>query len=351
MKKLYSLLVFLCCSTQLHAQGYFPMLDSISNNWYYVSNAVPVRIASTASNCDYINSSYNFMAQKMFTSGDTIINSLTYKKLDQMESMIPNSECFFGFLREDTAAQKIYFKDNLSSPEMLLYDFSLQPGDSIYYDFVVTNWYYTSGYFKVDSIRTETIQAGPRRIFYLRNYAAPAIIQYPMQWIESVGHPGHLVVTHSGNTSNGGLFGACNDFLIRDFYQSLSCFEHYSQKVFFDSCAHAMAVNNWCFNYADSCNYWNICGSLEETGPISQFKVLPNPSSDPVTLFIESDRNAVAEIEVYDFSGKVLLSRELKIKQGINEELLKTDLLRAGSYLVILKHETGSLYRKLVRIP
>jgi Secretion system C-terminal sorting domain len=90
---------------------------------------------------------------------------------------------------------------------------------------------------------------------------------------------------------------------------------------------------------------------VEENGPISRFEIFPNPSSEPVTLFIESERNAIVEMQVYDFSGKLLLSRELQIKQGANEELVDTDLPGAGSYLVILRHETGSHYRKLIRIP
>ncbi len=352
MKKLYlSILILICCS-QLRAQGYFPMLDSISNNWHYIATVIPLRTASPGPNCDYLTSSFNYSASKMFTSGDTIINSITYKKLDQEQSMIPNSECFFGYLREDTATQRIYFMDNLLSPEVLLYDFSLQVGDSIYYDFVVQQWYYTNGYYTVDSIVNITINAGQRRLFYLRNHSTPFPPQYPMEWIESVGHPGHVVLTHAGNQGfGGGLFSMCNDYLIRDYYQSLSCFEHYTQKVFFDSCAHSIAVNNSCFYYADSCNYFNICGSLEENGLINEFKIIPNPSSEPTRLYIEANRHTDADLEVYDISGKQVMRKEFTLVQGINEEPLASDQLASGSYLIVLRFDTGTVYRKLIRTP
>jgi len=350
MKKLYSSILLLICMSNLNAQGYFPMLDSISNNWYYVATIIPVRTTSSAPDCDYLSASFNYSACKMFTSGDTTINSVTYKKLDQEQLMVPGSDCFFGYLREDSATQRIYFMDNLLNPEILLYDFSLQVGDSIYYDFAIQSFYYINGYYKVDSISTVNIQAGPRRIFYLRNYAAPFQLQYPMEWIESVGHPGHVVLTHSGNQLIGsGIFGLCTDFLIRDFYQSLSCFEHYTQKVFFDSCAHSQAVNNSCFLYTDSCNYFNICGSLDENGLLSDVKIFPNPSSEPATLYIEANRNANVELQLFDISGKMLFSQNMTLSQGKNETPLKTDRLDSGAYLVALKFESGSVYRKLIR--
>ena len=308
MKKLYLFILVFVMWSQVHSQGYFPMLDSISNNWYYVSGAIPVRMASSAPDCDYASASFNYTSDHVYTTGDTVINSFSYKKVEQEQALWSGSLCTFGYLREDTATSRIYFMDNLFSPEILLYDYSLQVGDSIYYDFVVQGFYYTDGYFTVDSISMVNIQAGPRRLFYLNNHSAP-FQPFPLEWIESVGHPGHVIFTHSANEYwGGGLFSMCNDYLIRDYYQSLTCFEHSSQKVFFDSCAHAQAVNNMCFFYADSCNFWNICGSLDENGLISEFVVSPNPSSSEVTLIIEANRSDKAVLNVYDIAGKLMFT-------------------------------------------
>jgi hypothetical protein len=221
----------------------------------------------------------------------------------------------------------------------------MQPGDSIFLDFINTGLY-ASGYYRLDSISTVIINAGPRQIYFLRQPSMPWIT--PVTWIESVGHPGHLVYTHSGNDFGGGVW--CWDMIPRDFYQSLSCFEHYSQKIYFDSCAHANALNNWCFLYTDSCNYWNICSSLEENNIILSFELIPNPSFASTKLTIESQKHMKAEIELSDVYGRRIMKSEIVLFQGKNEHIIETDKLSADIYLVTLRSGSSAVSRKLIRM-
>jgi hypothetical protein len=256
------------------------------------------------------------------------------------------NECLFGYLREDTLTRQIYFRDNQLAPEILLYDFSLQVGGSIYYDFLPFGNYYTDGYFKVDSIVTINIAAGPRRAFFLRNYAAPSI-QYPMMWIESVRHPGHLVFTHSENTSFGfGWFLGCIDIFPRDFFQTLTCFEHASQKVYFDTCAYQQAFMNGCFFFEDSCIYYNaFCGSLNEIPAISQLNISPNPAQDDFTLSIESARAIRTELHIYDLTGHLVQTQKMNLNPGFTEKQIRCHHLPAGVYVVELDHARTKLLK------
>ncbi|MBL0339713.1 MAG: T9SS type A sorting domain-containing protein [Bacteroidetes bacterium] len=349
MKKLYLIVLSLFIYSGSSAQTYYPLLDSVSNVWYFTVNVVPVRVLQPATtNCLYGNFTFG-VTNTLVTTGDTIINLVNYKKLIQEEYNQPISDCTFGYLREDTATQKVFFLDNQFAAEELLYDFSMNTGDSINLDFFSNFGYFTSGYFHLDSIGSVNLPAGTRRIFYLNNHAAPT--QFPLEWIESVGHPGHTIYTKSANFW-GGLFSwICVDNIARDYYQQLTCFEHNAQKVYFDSCAHAYAVNNWCFFYADSCNYWNICGSVEELGEINSFAISPNPIQLTSHITVDANRETNAIVYIYGMDGRQLYhSKALSIHPGNNKFPLQTSQYRHGTYVVELRFKEGSLYQKMVVI-
>ncbi len=332
--------------TMFHAssQGYYPMLDSISNNWTYVCNVMPVRIQQPSTICDY-NNLFTSTAMDLFTNGDTVLGTTTYQKVHLEEITGSLNDCDFGYIREDTAAQKIYFVDNLFSPEILLYDFSMLIGDSIFLDFSVPfGLYYTDGYYFVDSISNITINAGVRRIFYLSN--PNNFTQFPLEWIESVGNPGHLVYTHSLNMGAGWLF-FCQDPIARDFYQLLTCFEHNSQKVYFDSCAHAFAYNNGCFDYTDSCNFWNICGSLAEHSPIADWALAPNPTPGPVQIQVQAMRNEHVTLSVIDLKGKLICSQPAELGVGWNSLSYDASGCKSGFYILEMRWREGVLFQKL----
>jgi hypothetical protein len=343
MKKIYTSILIALTSIQLHAQSYYPMLDSISNTWYFVNNVMPVKVAApTGITCNYL--SFPFTAITLSTLNDTLINGNVYKILQRAEYNMPGNECEFGYLREDTALQKIFFVDNIFSPEEVLYDFSLQAGSTIAINGFLFPAYYENGVYTVDSIGTITIPAGQRRIFYLRNHNVP--FSPVLEWIESVGHPGHLVYTRSMNAYGGVFLGACSGPVIRDFYQLLTCFEHNSSKVYFDSCAHAYAYNNWCFDYADSCNYWNICGNIKEHGAITAFIVSPNPAKSSINIRIQSDKSMEADFIVSDITGKQLLISSAKL-YGSKSFTVDVSKLSDGIYFLECRTKEGSLYRKL----
>lgn len=345
MKKLILFPVLLILiGTSVFSQPYHPMLDSVSNIWHYTGNILPVRTSSAPVTCNYPNFFW-FMGYKAITNGDTTISGITYKKLEEHSQPSAFSDvCLYGYLREDTVSRKVYFMDNTLAPEILLYDFSMQPGDSIYYDFMI-QWYYQSGYYKLDSIVTMNIAAGPRKVFYLRNYSAPAM-QFQMQWIEGVGHPGHLVFTHAENaTFGGGWFWGCIDTRPRDYFQVLTCFEHQSQKVYFDTCAFQQGDMNPCFFFEDSCSYYNaFCGSLNEQTNLYHWSIGPNPANETFSVSVESSAEGRTQLFLWDLKGVRIRETEIPLHPGINKYEIDCSGIPAGIYAAEIK---GS-YRKLI---
>jgi len=104
---------------------------------------------------------------------DTIINSVTYAKI-----VISGGSTTF-FAREDTIAKKVYIKDNVNVPEVILYDFSLNVGDTLY---AKHGW--GAGYkLIVRTIDTVTTLVGQRRQFHLSDTSGV----YGYSTIESIG--------------------------------------------------------------------------------------------------------------------------------------------------------------------
>jgi len=342
MKKLLLLSLLILSFRILLAQQYHPLLDSI-NRWSYTGNYLPV--ALTPSACTYPN--YWSDGMHYFTSGDTVVNGFNYKIILQNHQDFQD-DCTFGFIREDTAARKIYFQDVLDSPEVLLYDFSMQIGDGIPISFLFeyVGSYFQSGIYFLDSIKMVNVKAGFRRTFYLNCHICPS--SNTLIWIESVGNAGDEVYPYSANGWGGGYFDMCSGFPVHSFFQILTCFEH-NQKVYFDSCTHQVATSNFCLYYEDSCDYWNICSGVQELTSILSFDLSPNPASNELKVSAEFKKATQPEILLWDILGQLQFEQSpSSFYVGKNEFDIKLPNMPNGLYFVELRLPEESLRKKLV---
>jgi hypothetical protein len=125
MKKHILILLFGLIYAETFCQGNFPYLED-GKVWGINNCLFPADPFSTES-C--------WLRYYKF-DGDTLINSNSYKKVYSTDDCIfnttPNYYCDkFLYYREDTA-NKVYYYENGMEDEILLYDFSLSIGDSIY---------------------------------------------------------------------------------------------------------------------------------------------------------------------------------------------------------------------------
>ncbi len=341
MKKIYFLFLISFCAKTISAQTYYPMLDSV-NSWHYVSNWIGVRLQPTTQTalCTYPLSP-GMTAFEEFSTHDSIINSHTYKTIETSYG------CIAGFIREDTAARKIYFQDNISSSEILLYDFSMLVGNTIAVNFFNNFGYYTNGTYTLDSITTVHVSAGWRRAFHLNNHTTTG--SPTLTWIESVGNLNDALYPYFENQNGSGWFNSCPG-IQHQFFQFMSCFDHL-QKIYFDTCAFQTAINfSNCIQYSDSCDYWNICGAVNELSSVSSMNIFPNPSNGKTTISIDVKQSDKFEIIVTDVSGKKIV-KEIslgRISEGKKDIELDFSALANGFYLLECRSENGSIFRKLL---
>jgi len=163
-KPLYILLLFL--SNLAVCQEYTPLLDTY-NQW-------SVRYCFSGCSTDVY-----------YTNGDTIVDAMNYKVLDGFHFISR------GFLlREDVTEKKVYLKTILPSGirDYLLYDFSLEVGDSINIKNPASPFLEDAGYYKVDAITLlPLVDSNLYRHFYLSPAASNTISENDAIWVEGVG--------------------------------------------------------------------------------------------------------------------------------------------------------------------
>ncbi|MFN5325113.1 MAG: hypothetical protein ACK5C5_09360 [Bacteroidota bacterium] len=337
---------FLGMISKANAQTYHPILDSVSNVWHYTGNWIPVRTDQTvATTCDY---QWITQYSRLETVGDTVINGFDYTIVDNLELWTGFVPCRFGYLREDTVSREVYFMPNDFSNELLMYDFSLNQGDIVQLDFTPFSGIHPAGQYFVDTIFTISTTAGPRSLFELRSVSFP--FSDPVQWIEGVGSPGGLAYLKT-SSGFGGLFmnTGCSDGVYRGDSQLLVCLEKAGVRTYFDSCAHAMASNSFCFFYGDSCFFYNICGSLEDLGVLSQVTVNPNPFMDVFQVELESSRDILVYASIYDLNGRQIQEpTSLSIRSGKNVFPMELNIDGSGVFLLRISSDVGELIRTLI---
>jgi hypothetical protein len=167
MKSFYTLVFFLSFSTVSLAQSYIPLLNE---NLYW-----DVAAYSQGHICDFHD---NLVPERYFIAGDIDFSNKTYKYFSSFRFqpehgsqpicppfVIDTIARATGiFLREDILEQKVYRYDTEQNEEYLLFDFSVNIGDSVYiHDFGPT--YATIN--KIDTIQTND---GKLRRRFFHNY-------------------------------------------------------------------------------------------------------------------------------------------------------------------------------------
>lgn len=343
MKKIYFIFLLLSASIslELSAQPYVPLLGN-QNRWSFSENYFPVsQPQRSAAICNY--PLWLTPSTPMYTDQDTLLSGVVYKTL-RMDPVF--SQCEVGYLREDTAAKKTYFIDNLFNPEIILYDFSMNIGDTIHRNFIPGD-YYSDGLYRLDSIAVRNTPKGPRRYFWLNPQQGPQF--NTMLWIEGSGNPISFLYTHSYNQSSIGWFSQCietphdNIFLV-------TCFVRDSVTEYYDSCGYATAYQfSSCFNIQDSCTYGNICGT-SRTIPTNDFSIYPNPGSGMLNIRFSKPVSGSTSYKITDVGGKLLLEGSFPVKHtaASYDFTINTENLAEGIYLLSCRLGNETIYKKLI---
>ena len=166
MRKILFINLVLLFSINIFSQDYKPLLDTY-NEWN-------VRFCYEGL-CD---------TDIYYTNGDTLVDGMNFKVLDGYHYISR------GFLlREDVNSKKVYLKAILPNGiyDYLLYDFSLEVGDSIDMKNPITPFPEDAGYFRVDSIIPRPLVDGNNYDHFYFSPAASNTVTNNAIWVEGVG--------------------------------------------------------------------------------------------------------------------------------------------------------------------
>ncbi|MEP7263088.1 MAG: T9SS type A sorting domain-containing protein [Bacteroidota bacterium] len=344
MKKILPcLLLFL--TSYVNSQPYTPLLDS-NNMWCFTGNYLVTNIPDTVFSGPCSPSFPTFYADKVYTSVDTTINGQQYRCV---ESAIYNFSyiCRYGFIREDTAARKIYFIDNQFSPEILIYDFSLQVGDSFPMTFYNSPGVNETGLYILDSILPFSTASGITRAFYL-NCMNCNFSQNTIEWLEGIGTRTELALPMSFNlqASGGQVYFCGNDFPYNE-AKILTSFQHIN-RVYYDSCTLQIAMNTNCFVFDDTCSYWSNCAAINENNPGPSIKVTPNPADDFIYITTDDDKQEIIHVYLKDIKGNTVLNEgEISLSKN-KKNKINVSMLKPGMYFIEATGHSGTSYRKIL---
>ena len=306
MKKLttLSLAIFISAFQFINAQEYHPLIEE-GKSWDDIA-------------CWFCVVCPDVAQRYYYTGEDTLIDGLVYSKIGSYDFVsvseseicppyavdtVPNPG--FRYVHEDVVARRVYLHDN--SQPVLLYDFSLEVGDTLISDLVTFSYV-----FVVEEIDEVVLLNGETRKRWLFDS-------------EEWGTGGLYRMYTEGIGMETGLFG---DFIQFEWWSSLSCVQLNNEHL-----------------WEDNSHGWGTCWGLVGENEIAteDLQIYPNPASDYIR--ISTPKNFVkAEVKIFNSLGQLVFENAIQSENTI----VDVSDFKRGMYFVMIKSENVVLKEKLM---
>lgn len=255
-----------------------------------------------------------------YLEGDTVFNDTIYHKIynlrrDVFCSDIIISEPEYSIaLRNDTITNKVYIRWNANTNEGLLYDYTLQVGDTL--PLGIAGWVWDNGVYvtKIDTI--QTFDGINRKVWYL-DFKYEPFVGWP-QIIEGIG-------------STSGLFGGIEPYW--EGWNELLCYSENGQEVW-------RSIRDTCYVITDSCASLGLNGK-----EYIEFNIYPNPFQNYFQIS-NIPLKTKTKISLVSLNGQIVLSQEFEA--NISDLKLETEYLQNGFYILAIETNDNKIIRKKI---
>ncbi len=260
-------------------------------------------------------SSYYY--RNIFSNKDTIIDAKIYQQLfysltDTMYCESP-SVIYNGGIRESN--RQVFYLPKDSSNEYLLYDFTVQVGDTLKYDYSVFSSLY--GLLKIDSLLVLSIDSilildgtYRKKINFSMFFSSHLIPNYSTFWIEGIGN-------------NMGLLCPIAELPTNGINNILGCLNNNNEYLYYN-------------NLFNTCYPDNV--SVLEFSIQKKITINPNPVRDFCKIRWDNNNVQFHRIMISDIYGRIVFSE--KIDQN-SEITIDCRNFGQGMYLVSLADQIG----------
>jgi len=299
--------IIICSFAETNGQSYIPFIDT-AKHWNVMITYSDGGSPSSKSTIQY-----------WFSENDTIINDTSYRKV------MSSGDHFFyppgvsGYIREDTATRKVFFR-NLDSSffpsgDQLLYDFSAVSGDTIeVFGHLACGWAPDQNRYVVTSVGDTTLM--DNRVKKTWTLEALDENANPIDfWIEDIG------------SLNGVLYPGCYMFGTVSFRLDLLCYFESGESIYISE--------------EDSCFVDWSTGIKKIQYPV--IKVYPNPASEIIVLELPQDYKVDGEYTIFDIKGTIILKGKLE------NNIVTINALAQGYYFVRVIADKGVINGKFVK--
>jgi hypothetical protein len=326
-------LFFVTDSSLLPATPKYHPMFGYNHTWYVENGLIASSSHNVFDNIDY---------RQMFTRGDTIINHNTYYKTKI--DCCPDTTFYF---REDTQSRRVWMLTEDTMTEKLIYDFSLNKGDSIFlnFDFNDTDIVSVgSGWYFVDSVKYISTYSGQRKALFLSNPDNYFNVndKPELEWIEQMGStimPDYL----QRNFVRGGLLTFCNRW---EYYYIMLCSDSDNVKEVYHN--HTL---DGCVDYTDidSCSINHGLGITKTNQYNLELLLNPNPANSSIQISAQLPSSSEGQITIFNSLGAAVkesninrFSAQLKATEDISN-------LSQGIYFIEIKTKFGIGIAKFVK--
>jgi len=270
---------------------------------------------------EYIITSYMFPTSYTFVSDkrqyylgtDTLVNGIHYYNIiEYTPNNLQHPTNHYGIMREENG--KVYVNlNNNNTGEFLLYDFTLNVGDTIHSNAPSGPLSNSPVISKIDTIQLMTGEK--RKMFHCNEFT----------YIEGIG-------------CLNGLFGPLSDMCTcdPDIESVLTCFKSGTDEIYTDK--------YWC---ADG----NCCGVLtdiiEPKADIIRSSLHPNPANDFVKIELSNTNDQCTSVEIMDFQGRKISTLPVSETNGMTIDISK---YHAGIYFILVRFANGFETHKLIKL-
>ncbi len=217
--------------------------------------------------------------------GDTTLNGQDYNLITATEADCyeVHASNYKDFIR--TEGQQVYILYKDSTEEQLLYDFSLEEGDTV----AVDNYgcMYLDSFLVVESVDEMMLNGESHKVINFQSAS----------WVEGIGNFFVVSVTHP-------VYGSSAQ-LDPDWYELL-CFSQNGEQIFADTFVYQK-------NKFAPVEYWSCDGLILATDDPTPYKDLvlsPNPTTSNFRISFKDEDRSIRRIQVFDLLGREVFARD-----------------------------------------